>query len=637
MDINKLKAKLLSKISEEELSRMMNKKIEEFDGLINEEGAISLIAKEMGIEFDSDEEDYEFTINDITEGQRNVEVTGRIMNISEIRTFKRKDGTEGKLRAIEIADNTGVIRLALWDDKVELVGGLKVGDVVKVENAYSRKWRDRIELNSSADTKIDKLTDYDEEKYPQIKEMYKILELNPNTTAKFEGEVVASYGVREFDRKDGSKGRLRSFILKDDTGSIRVTLWDEMADIEINRGDYVRVEGYVREGPYGLEASANSIEILEKGEKTISKEVDIENLPNYENEIVTVSGRVMGISNKKTVDFGDTTAEVQELYLEDETGRVRVSFWRGKTNALNSINEGDLVRITNCRVKVYTDREGNQRVDLIATVETEIVKDESISAPEYKENLCKIGDIIEGNVDKNNITVIGRVYRAFDITEFERENGIGKVRNIIIEDETGRIRLVLWDENAELDIKEGDIVKVVHGYIRERGESIELNIGRFGRIIVNPKGVAIKSNRKFIADVEDGENVEIRGAIVDYVKQGFILYLCPNCRRKVVVVDDTYSCPECGDVEPDEVLTLTLVVDDGTGTITCRLYNRNVEKLTKKSREELINCDISIIEELLGEEFVFDGIVKKRDGLEMNVKNVREINLDEEINLIKSM
>ena len=63
------------------------KKIEEFDGLINEEGAISLIAKEMGIEFDSDEEDYEFTINDITEGQRNVEVTGRIMNISEIRTF----------------------------------------------------------------------------------------------------------------------------------------------------------------------------------------------------------------------------------------------------------------------------------------------------------------------------------------------------------------------------------------------------------------------------------------------------------------------------------------------------------------------------------------------------------------------
>ncbi|AEF95887.1 OB-fold nucleic acid binding domain-containing protein [Methanotorris igneus] len=637
MDVNELKAKILSKISEEELNKLVREKIEEFGGLLNEEGAISLIAKEMGIEFDLEEEDYEFTINDITEGQRNVEVTGRIMNISEIRTFKRKDGTEGKLRSIEIADNTGTIRLTLWDDKVELADGLKVGDVVKVENAYSRKWRDRIELNSSADTKIDKLTDYDEEKYPQIKDIYKISELIPNITAKFEGEVVASYGIREFDRKDGSKGRLKSFILKDNTGSIRVTLWDDMADIEVNRGDYVRVEGYVREGPYGLEASANSIEILKKGEKIVSKEVDIENLPNYENEIVTVRGRVMGISNKKTVDLGDTTVEVQELYLEDETGRVRISFWRGKTNALNGINEGDLLKVTNCKVKLYTDREGYQRVDLIATAETEIVKDESISAPEYKENLCKIRDIVEGNVDKNDITVIGRVYRVFEVNEFEREGGIGKVRNVIIEDETGRIRLVLWDENADLDIKEGDVVKVVYGYVRERGEYVDLNIGRFGRIIVNPEGITIKSNRKFIADVEDGEDVEIRGTIVDYVKQGFVLYLCPNCRRKVVVVDDRYSCPECGDVTPDEVLTLTLVVDDGTGTITCRLYNRNVEKLTKKSRDELINCDIDIIEELLGEEFVFNGVIKKRDTLEMNVKNVREINLDEEINVIKSM
>ncbi|EHP86245.1 OB-fold nucleic acid binding domain-containing protein [Methanotorris formicicus] len=637
MDVDKLKEKILSKISEEELNKMVSEKIEEFGGLLNEEGAISLIAKEMGIEFDLEEEEYEFTINDITEGQRDVEITGRIMNISEIRTFKRKDGTEGKLRSIEIADNTGVIRLTLWDDKVELAEDLNVGDVVKVEKAYSRKWRDRIELNSSADTKIYKLTDYDEEKYPQIKETYKISELSPNTTGKFEGGVVASYGVREFDRRDGSKGRLKSFILRDDTGSIRVTLWDDMSDIEINRGDYVRVEGYVREGPYGLEASANSIAILEKGEKTISKEVDIENLPHYENEIVTVKGRVMSIGSKKTIDFGDSTAEVQELYLEDETGRVRISFWRDRTNLLNSINEGDLVKITNCKVKLYVDREGYQRVDLIATPETEIVKDESISAPEYKENLCKIRDILEGNVDRDDITVVGRVYRAFEINEFEREGGIGKVRNVIIEDETGRIRLVLWDENAELDIKEGDVVKVVHGYVRERGEYVDLNIGRFGRVIVNPEGVAIKSNRKFIADVEDGENVEIRGSIVDYVKQGFILYLCPNCRRKVVAVDDIYSCPECGDVVPDEVLTLTLVVDDGTGTITCRLYNRNVEKLTKKSRDELINCDIGIMEELLGEEFVFEGVVKKRDNLEMNVKNIREIDLDEEINIIKSM
>nr|3DM3_A Chain A, Replication factor A [Methanocaldococcus jannaschii]3DM3_B Chain B, Replication factor A [Methanocaldococcus jannaschii]3DM3_C Chain C, Replication factor A [Methanocaldococcus jannaschii] len=102
----------------------------------------------------------------------------------------------------------------------------------------------------------------------EIKDTYNIGELSPGMTATFEGEVISALPIKEFKRADGSIGKLKSFIVRDETGSIRVTLWDNLTDIDVGRGDYVRVRGYIREGYYGgLECTANYVEILKKGEK----------------------------------------------------------------------------------------------------------------------------------------------------------------------------------------------------------------------------------------------------------------------------------------------------------------------------------------------------------------------------------
>ena len=641
MDIEKLKQKILTKMSEKELETKINEVINEHSGLMDEKAAISIIASDLGLDLEyDDDEEYGFSIKDIAEGQRNVEVTGKIMDISDVKGFSRKDGTKGKVRSIIIADNTGSIRLTLWNDKVQLVDNLKKGDVIEITNAFSRKWNNRIELNSGSDLNIEKLEDYDESKYPIVKEYYSISELTPNMPATIKGEITASYDKREFPRKDGSVGRVKSFILKDDTGTIRGTLWDDLAEIEINKGDVVEVKGYVKEGLRGLDINVNTINILNKGEVAEVPEVDISELPNYKDDVVIVKGRITHISNPRTVKFDDREVDVQEINLIDNSGNVRISFWGRNTNVLNDIKEGDAVRITNCKVKSYTDFEGNEIISLSAQSDSKVIKDESIGAPEYAENIIKINDIYKLDEEsKNDITTVGRVSVIYDINEFERGDGTtGKVRNMMIEDETGKIRLVLWDKDAELDIKEGDIVKIIHGYVKDSGEFVDLNIGRFGRIVVNPEGIDIKVNRKFIKELEEGETAEIRGAIVDYRKQDLILHLCPNCGKKAVLSEGSYNCDECGEVEPREVAVATLTVDDGTGNITCRLYGRTVERITETPMDKLKDANLELLDALLGEEYIFNGLADRRfEDLEFSVKSIRKPDLDKEIELLKNL
>ncbi|HIP17594.1 MAG TPA: replication factor A [Methanothermococcus okinawensis] len=640
--LKEIKKKILTKISNEELEERIKKEISQSSGLMDENAAILVIASDLKIDIDQeyDEEEYNFSIKDISNGQSNVEITGKILEISNIKEFNRKDGSTGKIRSISIADNTGIIRLVLWNDKVHLADDLNVGDVIRVENAFSRKWRDKIELNSGSNLIIEKLEKYDKNKYPEIKEVYTIGELTPNMPAKVRGEVISIYDTREFDKRDGSVGKVKSFILRDDEGTLRCTLWDDLTDIQLNRGDVVEVSGIVREGLRGLEISVNDLKVIKKEECVEVPTVDISQLSDYEGDVVSIKGRVTHISTPKTVKFNDRETALQEITLMDNSGSVRVSFWGRNTEMLEDIKEGDPLHIMNCRVKSYLTPEGEKIIHLSAQYDSKVIKDESIKAPEYKENLIEIKDI-KGEDAREDITLVGRVLQVYDINQFERKDGTtGTVRNIMLEDCTGRIRLVLWDNNALLDIKEGDIVKVVHGYVRDSGEYVDLHVGRYGRIIINPEGIDldIKTNRKFIKELTEGETAEIRGTVVDYRKQDLILYLCPNCGKRASLVDDKYLCNQCGEVNPRELPIITLILDDGTSNISCNLYGKMVERILNMSQEELKSANIEILENLLGQEKVFTGVVNKgyRD-LEFSVKGLMEFDLDKEIEFLKNI
>ena len=190
--LKEIKKKILKKISSEELEERIKKEISRSSGLMDENAAILVIASDLKIDIDQeyDEEEYSFSIKDISDSQSNVEVTGKILEISNIKEFNKKDGSTGKIRSMSIADNTGVIRLVLWNDKAHLADDLNVGDVIRVENALPRKWRDRIELNSGNNLILEKLEKYDKSKYPEVKEIYTIGELTPNMPAKVRAKLL---------------------------------------------------------------------------------------------------------------------------------------------------------------------------------------------------------------------------------------------------------------------------------------------------------------------------------------------------------------------------------------------------------------------------------------------------------------
>jgi len=80
-------------------------------------------------------------IKKVVSGMRNVSITGRVFKISKINEFKKSNGSAGRVSNIFIGDNTGVIRVPLWDEQVKLLeeGTISVGDIIQVGNGLARE------------------------------------------------------------------------------------------------------------------------------------------------------------------------------------------------------------------------------------------------------------------------------------------------------------------------------------------------------------------------------------------------------------------------------------------------------------------------------------------------------------------
>jgi hypothetical protein len=76
-------------------------------------------------------------------------VVGAVQSVSEVRTFRKKNGTVGKVLNLEISDGSGVCRLVLWNEDIELVKGksIAVGTRVRVINGYTKDSYGGVELN----------------------------------------------------------------------------------------------------------------------------------------------------------------------------------------------------------------------------------------------------------------------------------------------------------------------------------------------------------------------------------------------------------------------------------------------------------------------------------------------------------
>lgn len=234
----------------------------------------------------------------------------------------------------------------------------------------------------------------------------------------------------------------------------------------------------------------------------------------------------------------------------------------------------------------------------------------------------KIKNVLVG---MRSVDTVGKVTKLFDIRDFKTENREGRVGSLIIGDETGTIRIVCWGSQADKirELKEGDIVRVQNGYVRENNAQKEIHLNDRSRLIINPpdeKIGEVRQNtreRKKINELkETDQNVELLGTIVQSFEPRFF-EVCSVCNKKLKQTEAGLACDEHRIVEPKYSYVFNVVLDDGSDSIRVVCFKNQAENLLGKSENDILqlkeNPEMfeSLKNELLGQMVKVIGRVSK--------------------------
>jgi len=350
LSLSEIYEELDLEVDEEEFREHVEDKVEQMGGLCDEPTAAKLVAHEL-------EEDRVYDIDDITPDKQEVRFVGKVTSVGEPKEFERDEGEDGMVANVRVRDKTGGIRVALWDEYAASVDELEKGDVLKVKGSPKDGWNGGVEINAR-EIEIDEEDEFE-------------VDVDASDGAVGAGEVSAGASdvtlmgrvletsePRTFDRDDG-EGKVANIVVGDESGWVRVALWDERADdvSSLSSGDVVRVrDGYARKREGDIEVNVGSRGSVERvDEDGLDDEVEFHPDPTSVadlelDESFDVAGVVTDTGETRTFDRDDgSQGRVRNVRLRDETGEVRVALWGEKADL--SFAPGDEVAILNMSVQ----------------------------------------------------------------------------------------------------------------------------------------------------------------------------------------------------------------------------------------------------------------------------------------------
>ncbi len=331
-------------VSLEEFREAVEAKVEQMGGLADEETAAMLIAHELGASEVNG-------VADIEPGMEEAKFTAKVLKIGEMRTFERDgEDEDGRVVNVEVADETGSVRAAFWDEHAQAaVDELEEGQVLKVKGRPKEGF-------SGVEISVDDVEPDDETEIDvQLADTYTVEALSLGLSdVSLVGAVLDTGSVRTFDRDDGSTGKVANLTLGDETGRIRVTLWDDQADLaeEFEAGDTVEVvDGYVRDRDGSLElhvGNRGAVEAVDEDVEYVPESTPIESLEI--GETVDIAGVVRSADPKRTFDRDDgSEGQVRNIRVQDATGDIRVAMWSEKADI--DVGPGDEVALADVEIQ----------------------------------------------------------------------------------------------------------------------------------------------------------------------------------------------------------------------------------------------------------------------------------------------
>lgn len=411
--------------------------------------------------------------------------------------------------------------------------------------------------------------------------------------------------------------------ISEKTGLDEVELLEKVKAKRIELKDLITLEGaaHIIAGELGINLLEGVVEI---------PKLKIENvIPGMSS--VDVVGRLSRLFEVRTFEKSDSVkGKVVSGIISDKTASLRIVFWDDKAELVeqNKLKEGDIIKIHDGYSRETLNGEpeihvGN-RTQVIVNPD-DIIPEDFPATGDMTKKISELSDGMQG------VDVSLKVLRVYDPRSFDREDSsTGKVVNLLVADETKRARLVLWDDDVGLvekgEIKEGDILKIKRGYVRQRLEELEIHVGKYGKVILNPSDVTLEDidtsdvstvKRTDVSDLKEGMRAEVIGALVR-----------------------VYDNPTIYEKDGEKRFVVNGVIDDGTGRVHTVFFNKMGELLLETTINALIEGDPRLIVEersaqILGKDITAAGNVRKNDqsqrlelivfDLDLNPDPIKEI------------
>lgn len=121
--------------------------------------------------------------------------------------------------------------------------------------------------------------------------------------------------------------------------------------------------------------------------------------------------------------------------------------------------------------------------------------------------------ISELRIGQGNVEVEGELKDIGDTRSFTKFGRELKVANAILSDDSGAVKLTLWNDDV-MRFKNGDKIKIINGYVSEFQGEKQLTSGKFGHMEkisdkIEKNEDSEEQNTLTSDDIEDEESEEV--------------------------------------------------------------------------------------------------------------------------------
>ena len=301
-------------IAEAEFEERVEAKAAACGGLVDEPTAAMLVVGDLGRAHRK--------IADLFGKASLVLFFGKVLALSEPRTFIRADGEEGRIATVTLGDETGRVEMALFDERADAIAELSTGEVLEVIARPSARRRGEVTALAlqKAGCEVD-------------------CQAPPGGTAGGRTpaeEVVAELVLRvltikpprSFTRRDGSPGEMTEALVGNEEGVFRLVAWQPGLLDGLGPGDAVRVTNLQpsrrsERREFSID-EGSTIERVESAPDVAT--VPLASLPGE--GTVSVRGEVRSLQPpRQFVARSGEPSWVRNLVLGDEGGEAPVVLW----------------------------------------------------------------------------------------------------------------------------------------------------------------------------------------------------------------------------------------------------------------------------------------------------------------------